>query len=99
MADIFLDNALARKGGGCISSKELDMAVMEDLRSYFPLFCSAIISLMNYQTSPAIESAKESLVRLEGLPYQGTNLFLKSASRSEERRVGKECVSTWKFRW
>src|SRR3546814_20330858 len=33
---------------------------------------------------------------LNGADAQGAD---NQAARSEERRVGKECVSTWRFRW
>src|SRR3546814_9077444 len=31
--------------------------------------------------------------------FDGTNLDWKAPPRSEERRVGKECVSTCRYRW
>src|SRR3546814_16390130 len=34
----------------------------------------------------------------EPLQYQ-INSITQGAKRSAERRVGKECVSTWKYRW
>src|SRR3546814_13540381 len=33
----------------------------------------------------------------QGLP--GLDAVIPAEFRSEERRVGKECVSTWRFRW
>src|SRR3546814_16436038 len=35
----------------------------------------------------------------EGLPAVKAHLGLESSARTEERRVGKECVSTCRFRW
>src|SRR3546814_3265172 len=39
------------------------------------------------------------LAGIQGLEEQGFPVLVKDASRSEERRVGKECVSPCKSRW
>src|SRR3546814_11851595 len=48
-------------------------------------------------TAEAILAASE-IARAEGTP-QGLRRAIKLAARSEERRVGKECVSTCRSRW
>src|SRR3546814_16148085 len=35
----------------------------------------------------------------EGSPQREATVILRSTKRSEERRVGKECVSTCRYRW
>src|SRR3546814_3879990 len=51
----------------------------------------------------ALDGALAELLRMPGeLPFQGIGeegRNLRSAGRSEERRVGKECVSTGSSRW
>ena len=49
-----------------------------------------------------LEEISEAADRLTGVavrtplvPFPGTDLLLKPESRSEERRVGKECRSRW----
>src|SRR3546814_15148803 len=43
------------------------------------------------------EAVKESLPKL--LTYAATQRLIDGLDRSEERRVGKECVSTCRSRW
>src|SRR3546814_13839299 len=58
--------------------------------------------------SPGIGTAHhlnfESLLRKTGtqmmhVPYKGSSLMMTDIVSSEERRVGKECVSTCRSRW
>src|SRR3546814_21118906 len=41
---------------------------------------------------------RNQLMRLVGDAFS-VSVCHRSSPRSEERRVGKECVSTWRYRW
>src|SRR3546814_4871165 len=57
-----------------------------------PISCPA--ELLRRLQSPQAEGASFRLQRKQLLPWQSRDVV-----RSEERRVGKECVSTCRSRW
>ena len=54
----------------------------------------AILKLTNKASSPVIEK-----VKLNGYNCSPCDYYRPKKPRSEERRVGKECVSTCRSRW
>src|SRR3546814_16363248 len=57
---------------------------------------TAVRLLVAWRPSVALRNAEESLRTEMSASYQAT---MDDLSRSEERRVGKECVGTCRYRW
>src|SRR3546814_5304174 len=58
--------------------------------------CALPISVHESSLSPCVHSILAAKLGYEKLAY---DFYLRTSRRSEERRVGKECVSTCRSRW
>src|SRR3546814_1705582 len=63
---------------------------------YATLRCRRFANQLHGRFGLAVELVDERNSSVEAQQALGTH---QPDDRSEERRVGKECVSTWKYRW
>src|SRR3546814_19448007 len=60
---------------------------------------SAARALADYEKDPAVLTKKAMEVAADICVYTNDQFTAETIDRSEERRVGKECVSTCRYRW
>src|SRR3546814_17477145 len=101
-----LNAALARAAAGATAVPSQDPRVMGG--AVPPLIAGeggrigvglAALDLMQGRIYAVVKGAGEQLVRVLQLPAHGDAFRRADGIRSEERRVGKECVSTCRSRW
>src|SRR3546814_11535063 len=62
-------------------------------------FCSELSEGVSHNLTPKRAIKNAIMARLFGVSFARWPVRLESCDRSEERRVGKECVSTCRSRW
>src|SRR3546814_16986126 len=75
-------------------------AVFHLMKPHGELLIVAIPDLQENSGSASIRTRLSTMCALKPMPKQDARFFGDAlAGRSEERRVGKECVSTCRYRW
>src|SRR3546814_13434609 len=86
-----------RRLGGCVCrSSGLRPSSRQTHPRHSHLDCRAVLTLIVAQQTPAVQ--REAVAHLQACHGMSERRACR-VTRSEERRVGKECVSTCRSRW
>src|SRR3546814_10987650 len=76
-------------------SVTLDLKTEEDKQAFYELAKTADVIVEHYRPG----AVKRLGIDYESIKAVNSKIIYVSISRSEERRVGKECGSTCRYRW
>src|SRR3546814_14202719 len=101
----------AAKAGSCLSRLNLPATLtnFSEPDANLPMGRANATKSVNRPKTPLTRRSRSPETRSSILPQKGTNVFMTSrvfsrlafcrSNRSEERRVGTECVSQCRYRW